>query len=444
MQNSKLSTKVDFSAKLLDKINTKAASLGVIGVGYVGRPLAEAASDEGYRAIGFDLDVSKIEALNNQNKNLLSATENFDLLSTCDVVCICVPTPIDSNNSPDLSLLERAAGDISARLRPGQLVILESSVAPGTTRDYLLPILKRSNLREGVDFFLAFSPERIDPGNSEFTLLNTPKVVGGFDEQSVIMAMNFYQNFIQKVIPVSSLEVAEMSKMLENTFRFVNINLINELSDYASLKGINMWEVIDAAATKPFAFLPHYPSAGIGGHCIPVDPYYLIHDANKAGRPLKILGQVADYHEQRAAKIVDKALELLTPKSNENARLPSFDGEATSGQGNGYHKGPVKILLLGIAYKSGTGDTRESPALKIWKIAENKGAQVSYHDPHVPKLNGWNSKELTAKILQEYDLIIVTTDHPGVPYDLILQSGKPVLDTKNVFKNASSELIFRI
>ena len=417
------STKVNSFDILLGKIKTKRTCVGIVGVGYVGQPLAEATSEVGFRTIGFDIDQAKVEAVNSLNKNLLSATNNFEKLSESDIICICVPTPIDDSNKPDLSFVENAARNISKHLSRGQLVILESSVAPGTTREILLPILEESGLKAGDDFFLAYSPERIDPGNQEYNLMNTPRVVGGLDEKSTELVKSFYQSFVHNVLGVSSPEIAEMSKMLENTFRFVNIRLINELAEYANARGINIWEVINAAATKPYAFMPHYPSAGIGGHCIPVDPYYLIDDASKIGVTLRILSQAAIVNESRPRKVVEKAFELV----NGNGR--------TDNNGNGKNAQPIKFLILGISYKAGSKDTRESAALKIWRVAESMGAQVSYYDPYVPKLNGWNSTKLTEKIIAEHDVIIIATEHKNIPYDIILSSGKPILDTKNIFRS---------
>jgi len=401
---------MEITEKLLKKIKAKKAQVGVLGLGFVGGAVAGASSKANFKTLGFEIDQSKIDFVNDSKTKNLKATNDFSKLGDCDIICICVPTPVNEDKTPKLDYLIQAGKDIAKNLKNGQLVILESSVALGTTRNILLPILEASGKVAGKDFYLGFSPERIDPGNKKYNIENTPKVVSGIDPQSCEMVYKFYSQFVSKVVPVSSLEAAEMTKLLENTFRLVNISLVNELNNYALSSGVNMWEVVDAAASKPFGFMAHYPSAGAGGYCIPVLPYFLLEDARKKGYELNVVESAARVNEQRPKQIVKKAREVLKK--------------------NG-HFHDSKILLVGVAYKPGSDDTRESVALKIWSELLDRGAQVSYHDPMIPKINGSASVPLTGQSLSEHDLVIITTAHQEIDYQTLSQAQVPIIDTCN-------------
>ncbi len=411
--------------QLLEKVKNKKAKIGIVGMGYVGQALADATTSVGFTTLGFDINEEKVAVINQIKGKLLSATKDTFRLSECDIICICVPTPIDKAKNPDLSVLEDVLTQISKNLRPGQLIIIESSVAAGTTRGFVLPILEKSNLKISQDFFLAYSPERIDPGNSQFDIRNTPKVVGGIDDNSKKLAVEFYGQFVEKVVLVSSVEVAEMSKVLENTFRFVNISLINEIAAFTKSAGIDIWQVIEAASTKPFGFLAHYPGPGVGGHCIPVLPYHLLASAKKQKVKLRIVETAAVVNEAQPKTVAKQAIEIVNGRLNKNGYTP-------------------KVLLIGVSYKPETANIRGSPALKIWEILESQGFSVSYHDPHVPAINGFSSKELTQKVLKTTDLIIITTAHKNIPYDKLLKSGKPIIDTRNALAGFANPNIPRV
>lgn len=441
---------------LSTKITSKKATIGIVGMGYVGSALAELIIANEYTALGFVTTAEKAEKINNQKKKRLQATTNFSLLKNCDVILVCVQTPIYEDKTPNLRFLENALKQIANNLKKDQLIIIESSISVGTTRNFVLPILEESHLQAGKDFFLSFSPERVDPGNKKFPLQDIPKVVSGFDDMSQELAALFYKKIMKKVVPVSSLETAEMVKLFENTFRLVNVSLVNELIEYTRRLGIDMWEVIDAAATKPFGFLPHYPGPGAGGHCIPVDPYYLLDDAKKHGIRLKLLEEAGNINDQQPIKIVQRTLEILRENSHKEllSRRPYMSNNDTmtngfleqknstfilTGQkgGENVHNGKdiCKVLLIGISYKPDVNDVRESPALKIWKMLEEFGFSVSYHDPYVPQLNGFSSKDLSEQVIKEHDMIIITTNHSNIDYSGLLQYNKPILDTRNVYNS---------
>ena len=420
--------------------------VGIIGLGYVGLPLGLRFAEAGHRVTGFDTDPSKIEKLNRgqtyiqhiaQNKvqqfvqsKHFSATGDFTRLTEMDAIIICVPTPLDQRREPDLSYVENTARSIRPHLQRGQLVVLESTTYPGTTEELVLPILEETGMKcpvahgpdneqIGTDFFLAFSPEREDPGNKQYGLAQIPKVVGGVNPPSGRAAAALYAQIVARVVPVSSTQAAEMTKLLENIFRCVNIALVNELKMLGTRMGIDIWEVIDAAATKPFGFMPFYPGPGLGGHCIPVDPFYLSWKAREydfATRFIELAGEVntaMPYH------VVDSVAGAL------NDRQKSLKGS--------------RIMVLGVAYKKDVDDMRESPSLKIIEQLTLRGANVDYNDPHfpqIPKLRHYNfegikSMPIDAKSLAGYDCVLIATDHTAYDYPAIVEASQLVVDTRN-------------
>lgn len=415
---------MDYFKNLSRKIKDRTAVVGIIGIGYVGTDLAVGSSSAGFKTIGFTRRESRASEVNECDTKNFTATTDDTRLSECDIICICVPTPIHPDKTPDLDPLDSALVKTLKKFTPGTLVIIESTIAPGTTRNFALPILEKSGLSPKDEFFLSFSPERIDPGNKKYTIFNTPKVISGLNTKSLNLAYAFYKTFIDKPYPVSSLEVAEMSKVLENTFRMVNISLSNELLDYTNSLGINLWEVINASATKPFGFLPHYPGPGIGGHCIPVDPYYLLADARQRGIHLKIIEAAGNVNCEQPKKVVEKIIDIL---------------KHTNGV-----KQEHKAMLIGITYKENFVDNRESPSLKIWELLQKENIKVSYHDPYVPKMYDTYSLELNESTIKNNDVIIITTPHAGIDYDLLVKSKKPILDTRNILYNYSLPNIYRI
>jgi UDP-N-acetyl-D-glucosamine dehydrogenase len=417
---------------LLNKIEGRGAVIGVIGLGYVGLPLAVEFARAGHHVIGFDVDSSRtslinqglsyIPDVNTQTlKSLvqaahLSATSDFAQLALTDVVVICVPTPLRKTKEPDISYILAAAEQVAANLHSPQLVILESTTYPGTTDEVLLPMLVATNLKLDQDFFLAFSPERVDPGNPDFQTHNIPKVVGGVSEVSMEMAASLYQTIVERVHKVSSARVAETAKLLENTFRSVNIGLVNELAQLCYHLNIDSWEVIEAAATKPFGFMAFYPGPGIGGHCIPLDPHYLSWKARLHGFEARFIGlaeEVNSYMPRHVVKLVQDGL-------NE-------------------HSKPIKgskILMLGVAYKRDIDDVRESPALGIAEQLLEKGAELSYHDPYIEELSlegkgRLRSRELSEELLRESDCVLIVTNHSGVDYEKVVRLSKLLVDTRN-------------
>lgn len=408
---------------LSQNIKNRRAVLGVVGIGYVGTALAIAAAKEGFKVVGFTRSEARALKVNSQNISNYTATTEINNLLKCDVIAICVPTPIHEDKTPDLFPLQDALIKTAEHLQPGILVIIESTVAPGTTRNVALPILKTSGLSED-EFFLAFSPERVDPGNKKFTMNNTPKVVGGINKQSLKLVSSFYKAFVKKVVEVSTLEASEMSKILENTFRLVNISLMNELLPYTNKAGINLWEVIGASATKPFGFIPHYPGPGVGGHCIAVDPYYLLDDAKKLGVSLKMIERAGEINDEQPKKVVEKTIDII---------------QKTNG-----HKKTHSAMLIGISYKENVDDKRESPSLKLWELLEKENIKVEYHDPYIPSQNGVSSREITESVLSDKDIIIIATAHSSINYEALLSCGKPIIDTRNILKGNSSPQIHRI
>ncbi len=420
-------------------------------MGYVGRPLAQLSSDAGYKTIGFVRNPKKAQAINEEKVPNLSSTIDKKRLSEADIILVCVQTPVFKNKKPDLRALKQAIYEVGEYLRAGQLVVIESSIAPGTTRNIAFPILEKSRLRLGSDFFLAFSPERVDPGNSQFNLNQIPKVVSGAEENSHEAVVAYYGNIIDRVVPVSSMETAELVKIFENTFRLINISLVNQVHQYAKAIGVDMWEVVDAASTKPFGFLAHYPGPGIGGHCIPVDPYYLLEDAKKYGIDLSLIEEAGKINENQPHKVVNRAVEIITASLKNGFKHNGMNGHngfgpvvagIKFGASHWPHNKKKKVLLIGVAYKPDIDDFRESPALRIWEIFNKKGYKVSYYDPFVPVFNGSKSVQLTDKVIMDHNLVIITTHHSTIDYNWLAQFNKPILDTRNVLLSNGKKHIY--
>ena len=430
---------------LLELIRSRRAKTGVIGLGYVGLPLAVEFGRAGYTAIGFDLDARKVNAVNEGRSyiddvptahvaelkaaNRLRATTDFDLLAEVDTINICVPTPLRKTKDPDMSYIVASAEEIAKRLRPGQLVILESTTYPGTTDELVLPMLEKGGLKAGKEFFLAFSPERVDPSNRSFNTHNIPKVIGGMTEDCTALSAALYDGAIKTIVPVSSPRVAEMVKLLENTFRAVNIGMVNELALMCDRMGIDVWEVVKAAATKPFGFMAFYPGPGLGGHCIPVDPFYLSWKARESGfeaRFIELAGAV-------------------------NGNMPHYVVSLMSEALNGVRK-PLngsKVLVAGIAYKKDVDDIRESPALDLLHLLRERGAELSYTDPFVPKLDAkeWPNGidlvnvDVSKAAPEEFDCVVVVTDHTQFDYDQLQRVAKVVVDTRNAIKSPGPKVV---
>ncbi|MFC2150530.1 nucleotide sugar dehydrogenase [Calditrichota bacterium] len=420
---------------LIEKINTHKAVVGIIGLGYVGLPLAVGFARCGFRVIGFELDDRKISKIN-QGENYigdvnseelaklvrdgqLSATSEYSVLRDVDVVVICVPTPLRKTGDPDIGSIVSARDEVAKYLHSGQAIVLESTTYPGTIDELVKPTLMESGLEIGSDFFLAFSPERIDPNNDTYTVEVTPKVVGGVTPQCTEVVVAFYSQMIKTVVPVSSPTTAEMVKLLENTFRAINIGLANEVAIMCRVLGLDVWEVINAAATKPFGFMPFYPGPGLGGHCIPVDPAYL-------SWKLRTL--------QYRTRFIELATEINTAMPEYVTRLVS---SALNDDAKSIRRS--KILLLGMAYKKDIDDVRESPALDVMRLLHNLGAEVTYHDKFVPSVSEGgdtvHSVDMTQDILKSADIVIILTDHSHVDYNEVCQHAKLVLDTRNATKN---------
>jgi UDP-N-acetyl-D-glucosamine dehydrogenase len=410
--------------RLLQKITNRSARVGIIGMGYVGSALSELVVKAGYPTISFVRRAAKADRINEQGIKNLQGTTDSSLLKTCDIILVCVQTPIHEDKTPDLSFIEAAIQQIADNIGQDQLVVVESSYAPGTTRKVALPILEKTGKTVGKDFYLSFSPERVDPGNAQFTLNQIPKVVAGIDAASLEVATAFYATIIDRVVPVSSMEAAELVKIFENTYRLVNISLVNEVTEYAKAVGLDMWEVIGAAATKPFGFMPHYPGPGIGGHCIPVDPFYLVDQAKQIGVKLYLVETAGRINDAKPEHVVRQTVDII---------------QKHNGQ-----KKDHKVLLVGLAYKPDIDDTRESPALKIWQLFEEQNVGVLYHDPYVSEMNGSKSVELSEETMKDLDAIVITTNHTNVAYEKLAEMQKPVIDTRNVYKDSKNPRIFRV
>jgi UDP-N-acetyl-D-glucosamine dehydrogenase len=428
---------------LANKIQNRTAVSGIVGLGYVGLPLAVEFARAGLPVLGFDITQSKVDTLNCGESYIqdvptsvlgphvasgkLSATTDFARMAEVDTINICVPTPLRKTKDPDMSYIVAATEKIAQYLHPGMLIILESTTYPGTTDELLLPMLEKSGLKCGVDFFLCFSPERVDPGNPNFQTYNIPKVVGGITPACTELGRMFYSQSLQTVVPVSSTSVAEMVKLLENTFRMINIGMVNELALMCDRMKINVWEVIDAAATKPFGFMPFYPGPGLGGHCIPIDPFYLSWKTRQAGIEARFIELAGYINGQMPHFVVDKIQSAL----NEHSKAVK-----------GSH-----IHILGVAYKKNIDDVRESPALDIIHLLQERGARITYSDPYVEDLHH-EGQELEASDVAEgcaaADCVVIVTDHKDFVYTDVLAASKLIVDTRNAMKGLVSEKIVRL
>ncbi|MDO5649550.1 MAG: nucleotide sugar dehydrogenase [Gallicola sp.] len=424
---------------LLKKIESKELVVGVVGLGYVGLPLAVEKANAGYQVIGFDVLPEKVKMVNEGHnyigdvvddelselveKGLLRATSDFAEVASCNFIAVAVPTPLDEYQIPDISYVQKSTEDISKHLKKGSIVVLESTTYPGTTEELIAPLLEEgSGLKCGEDFYVAFSPERVDPGNKEYKTKNTPKVVGGVGEDATEVAAALYRNVLEgEIFTVSSPKIAEMEKILENTYRNVNIGLVNEFTKIAHKMGINMWEVVDAAKTKPYGFQAFYPGPGVGGHCIPLDPFYLTWKAKEFDTHMEIIEASGTINDSMPEWVVDRSMKILSKKFK----------KALNG---------AKILLLGIAYKKDIDDMRDSPAFIVLEHFLDNGANVDYYDPFNPSFKNEDGsttesiKELTPEAVASYDLVVITTDHTPVDYQMVVDNAAFVFDTKNATK----------
>jgi len=433
------------ASKLLKKIQSKTARIGVIGLGYVGLPLVKTFLQKGFRVTGFDVDQKKVDMLMRGRtyirhistaelkdflgRKTFKATSDFRGLREVDAILICVPTPLDGHGAPDLSYVLNSTITVAENIRRGQLVVLESTTYPGTTDEEMLPILEAGGLKGGRDFFLAFSPEREDPGNKSFSTATTPKVVGGLTPDCLKLAKTLYDQIIVKTVPVSSTKAAESAKLLENIFRSVNIALVNELKMIFDRMGIDVWEVIRAASSKPFGFMPFYPGPGLGGHCIPIDPFYLTWKAKEVDYRTKFIELAGEINTFMPYYVIEKTVGAL------NERGKSVKG--------------ARILVLGLAYKKDIDDSRESPSLKIISLFQGHGAKVSYNDPYVPKVAGHreypglelDSVPLTKALLKRADAVIIATDHSAYDYAWLVKNASLVVDTRNAVKRPRKNVV---
>ena len=426
--------------ELEKKIKDKKAKIGIIGMGYVGIPLGLEFAGTGFSVTGFDKDSARVKEINSGKqvmkhipaksmkefvkKNNGSSTTEFSEIRDMDCLIICVPTPLDEHEQPDMSYIESASKEIGKNLRKGQLIVLESTTYPGTTREIVKPILEKSKLEAGEDFFLAYSPEREDPGNKEFSISAIPKVMGGLTDNCLRLTSNLYKNIVSETVEVSSLETAEATKLMENIFRAVNIAMVNELKLILSRMGINIWEVIDAAKTKPFGFMPFYPGPGMGGHCIPIDPFYLSWKAKEYNTEAKFIELAGEINRKMTEHIAHRV-----------GRALNDDKKSIRGS---------KILIVGVAYKKDIDDIRESPALRIMNLLKHKGAKITYHDPNVKNVGPLKSLDLTQNTINEQDAIVITTDHTNIDYKSLGKHAKLIVDTRNIMatvKNPKARVI---
>ncbi len=421
--------------QLSDRLKNKSAVIGVIGLGYVGLPLAIEYCEAGYRVIGFDILQKKVKLINSGGSDIgdvapvqvataikqkrLLATGDFSHLKECDVAAICVPTPLSKTKDPDVSFILNALNELRNYLHKDMLVVLESTTYPGTTEELILPKLEETGLKAGKDFYLAFSPERVDPGNASFHTKNTPRVVGGHTRTCAQIAKQFYESAISAVHVVSSTKAAEMVKLLENTFRSVNIGLVNEVALMCDRLDINVWEIIDAASSKPFGFMPFYPGPGLGGHCIPIDPHYLSWKLKSLNYYSRFIELAGDVNSHMPEYVLERIGRLLNEK-----------GKSIKGS---------KVVVIGVAYKRNISDVRESPALDCIRLLQEQGARVSYCDPYVPLIRmepkGMKATKLTKALLKSADLVAILTDHTDYDYQMVVDNSKLIFDTRNATKN---------
>ncbi len=427
---------------LKERIINKEIFFGVIGLGYVGLPLAVEFANAGFKVLGFDISPEKVESVNKGTSYIddipsqilkplvesgkLQATTDFDRISEVDAISICVPTPLRKTKDPDISYILSATKEIAKRLRRGHIVILESTTYPGTTEEIVKPELEKNGLRAGKDFFLAFSPERVDPGNRKYTTKNTPKVVGGVTPDCLELVSTLYNQVIDSIVPVSSPKAAEMTKILENTFRAINIGLANETAIICEKLGIDVWEVIEAAATKPFGFMPFYPGPGLGGHCIPIDPHYLSWKLKSYNYNARFIQLADEINTSMPIYVVEKVSQALNDA-----------GKPINGS---------KILVLGVAYKPDISDTRESPSLDIISLLMERKGIVFYNDPYIQKINeaGLNMTSVPLNNLEEYDVIVIVTNHSKYNYREIVEKAQLIVDTRNATRGISSPKIYKL
>ncbi len=433
------------TADLVDELyRSRRATIGIVGLGYVGMPLALAAWTAGFRIIGYDSDSTKVEAITAGRSYIkhipssevaaavhdkrLRATSKFAELSEANAVIICVPTPLTAHREPDLSYVADTARAMAPHLRKGQLIVLESTTWPGTTVEVVKPILEQSGLKSGEDFYLAFSPEREDPGNPNFSTKSIPKIVGGDDPVALRLASSLYGAIVARTVPVSSTQVAEAVKLTENIFRAVNIALVNELKMVYGAMGIDVWEVIEAAKSKPFGYMPFYPGPGLGGHCIPIDPFYLTWKAREFDISTRFIELAGEINTSMPRYVVDKVTQALNAHSGRGLR-------------------GARILIVGVAYKKNVEDIRESPAFKLIELIEAGGATTEFYDPHVdeiprtrghPELAGRRSIKWDERALRDYDLVLIATDHDGIDYLALAKSAKLIVDTRNACARAGA------
>lgn len=426
--------------ELLSKLEARSATVGIIGLGYVGLPLAAAAARAGFNVVGFDIDRAKVDKLSAGRSYIdavasealqahvidgrLSATSDFADLAQCDVISICVPTPLTKQREPDLSFIEATTRSIARTLRRDQLIVLESTTYPGTTDDVMKPILEATGLRSGRDFYLGYSPEREDPGSAAFQTTTIPKVVAGDGAAAAKLVAAFYGAIVERIVPVSSIKVAEVVKLTENIFRAVNIALVNELKVIYSAMGIDVWEVIEAAKTKPFGYMPFYPGPGLGGHCIPIDPFYLTWKSREFEVPTRFIELAGEINLMMPHYVMGRLTEALDRQL-------------------GLSLSQASILVVGVAYKKNVSDMRESPALKLIELLETRVADIAYHDPHVaripktrkhPTLAGKDCIRLNRDSIAAYDAAIIVTDHDGVNYGLLANHSRLIVDTRNAMQ----------
>lgn len=431
------------SEKLAEKIKSHKAQVGVVGLGYVGLPLVVEFAEAGFTVTGIDLDRRKVDMINKGESYIqdiptsvlkplfdagrIKATTDFGVVKDLDTINICVPTPLGKSKEPDMSYIVKSCESLAKNFHPGLLLILESTTYPGTTDELMLPMFEQGGLKVGEDFFMCFSPERVDPGNEKFQTKNIPKVVGGITPTCTEMGALFYSQALEKVVPVSSTRVAEMVKLLENTFRMINIGMVNEIARMCDRMNINVWEVIDAAATKPFGFMPFYPGPGLGGHCIPIDPFYLSWKSKQAGFEARFIELAGTINGDMPHFVVAKIQNAL----NQQAK-------AVKGS---------KIHVMGVAYKRDIDDVRESPALDVIHLLQGLGANVSYSDPWIPKIDHEPIKMTgidETKGVKEADCVVIITDHKKFDYPTLVRDAKLIVDTRNALKGIQSDKIVRL